>query len=58
MDKDEIRRIRHKLGLSQQKFSEKLGVSWVSVCRWENGKNEPKPETIDKILELAKMDGK
>lgn len=53
MDKDEIRRIRHKLGWSQEKFAQSLGVSWVSVNRWEAGKNEPKPETIEKILKLV-----
>ena len=55
MDKDDIRRIRHKLGWSQERLAQFLGVSWVSVNRWEAGKNEPKPETIDKLLELARM---
>jgi DNA-binding transcriptional regulator YiaG len=57
MDKDDIRRIRHKLGWSQEKLAQFLNVSWVSVNRWEAGKNEPKPETIDKLLELSKMEG-
>jgi DNA-binding transcriptional regulator YiaG len=55
MDKDDIRRIRHKLGWSQERLAQHLNVSWVSVNRWEAGKNEPKPETIDKLLELSKM---
>ena len=58
MDKDDIRRIRHKLGWSQERLAQFLGVSWVSVNRWEAGKNEPKPETIDKLIELSKMEGK
>lgn len=57
VDKDEIRRIRHKLGWSQEKFAQSLNVSWVSVNRWESGKNEPKPETVAKIRELEYKGG-
>ena len=58
VDKNEIRAIRKKLHMTQEQFSRSLNVSWVTVNRWEAGKNEPKPETVDKLLELSKMEGK
>ncbi len=36
-----IRDLREKLGLTQIELSERLGVSFASVNRWENGKSRP-----------------
>lgn len=36
-----IRKIRHFVGLSQQEFADKLGVTFASINRWENGKTLP-----------------
>ena len=33
--------IRGRLDLTQAEFAERLGVSHVSVCRWEKGKSKP-----------------
>lgn len=33
--------LRLKLGLSQEKFAQKLGVSISSVSRWERGISRP-----------------
>lgn len=38
---DRIRRLRAKLGLSQSRLAELLGVSFASVNRWENGQSRP-----------------
>lgn len=38
---DEIREFRTRNNLSQQDLAEMLGVSWVSVHRWETGKSQP-----------------
>jgi superfamily II DNA or RNA helicase/transcriptional regulator with XRE-family HTH domain len=38
---ERIRNIRAKLGLTQVKLAELLGVSFVSVNRWENGQARP-----------------
>lgn len=37
----EIRALRRRLGLSQQAFAERLGVSIQSVHCWETGKRKP-----------------
>lgn len=39
--KDKILFVRAKLNLSQQQIAEKLGVSYETVNRWENGKFKP-----------------
>lgn len=38
---DRIRRLRARLGLSQSRLAELLGVSFASVNRWENGQSRP-----------------
>jgi transcriptional regulator with XRE-family HTH domain len=47
-----IRKLR--LGLNQQEFAEKLGVSRHStVSDWERGKAVPPPERLEQIADLA-----
>ncbi|MDZ7374527.1 MAG: response regulator [candidate division KSB1 bacterium] len=36
-----IRKIRHKLGVSQEDLARAIGVSFATVNRWENGKARP-----------------
>ena len=38
-----IRELRERLGLSQEKFANQLGVSFKTVNRWENGHAKPLP---------------
>lgn len=38
-----IRALRRSSGLTQALFAQKLGVSFASVNRWENGKSKPSP---------------
>ena len=47
-----ILRLRKKLGLTQVAFAEQLGVSFVTVNRWENGKSEPSDRLWTEILKL------
>jgi transcriptional regulator with XRE-family HTH domain len=37
----EVKKIRTTLGLSQQAFASLLGLSFVSVNKWENGGSAP-----------------
>ena len=50
----EIRRLRIRLNLSQQKFAEKLGVSITTVVRWENSIANPSPLALEKLLRLKR----
>lgn len=55
MEKSEIRKIRKKLGWSQERFAREIGVSWITVQRWESGDGEAHiaPENMNKIVALA-----
>jgi len=38
---ERIRRLRGRLGLTQQSLADQLGVSFATVNRWENGQTKP-----------------
>lgn len=48
------KQLREKLILTQTEFAEQLGVSFTTVCRWENGTHEPTMKFKRKIVELCK----
>lgn len=50
----EIKQLREALCLSQTEFAQLLGVSFVSVNRWENGHFEPTIKIKRKILKYIK----
>lgn len=41
MFSDQVKYVRNRLNLSQKKFADLLGVSFATINRWENSKNEP-----------------
>ncbi len=41
MTPEEIKGLREALGLTQEAFARKLGVSYQTVNRWENAKRVP-----------------
>lgn len=49
---DLVRETRQRLELSQTKFAVKLGVSFQSVNRWENGRTKPLPVALKQIEHL------
>lgn len=44
-----IRSLRELLGLTQEKLAAKLGVTFSSVNRWENGKAKPSPLALKQV---------
>ncbi len=38
---ERLRSLRSRLGLTQTKLADLLGVSFTTVNRWENGKSRP-----------------
>lgn len=48
---------RQRLGLSQEKLAAKLGVSFQSVNRWENGKAKPLSLAVMWIEEIVEQMG-
>lgn len=56
MTGDELRHIRERLGLTQKALSEKLGVHWNTVARWERGEvgiNEPAARLVRILVKTA-----
>lgn|GEM_PF-479058 len=51
---EEIRNIRFRLNLNQDKFAELLGVSKRSVVNYESGDTTPRADIIMRILDVAK----
>ncbi|WP_404308230.1 helix-turn-helix domain-containing protein [Neorhodopirellula lusitana] len=44
-----VRSLRDLLGLSQEKFAARLGVTFSSVNRWENGHRKPSPLAMKQV---------
>jgi putative transcriptional regulator len=44
--------IRLEMGLTQEQFAAKLGVSFPTVNRWENKKTKPSPLAIQKLQKI------
>ncbi|MBD1930429.1 MULTISPECIES: helix-turn-helix domain-containing protein [Cyanophyceae] len=52
-----VRETRHRLGLTQLQFAQKLSVSFQSVNRWENGHTQPLPIVLKQIEEVLRQMG-
>lgn len=55
---DLVRETRKRLRLSQAKFAVKLGVSFQSINRWENGRTQPLPVALlhGNVLALKQLE--
>ena len=49
---EKIKLLREKMFVSQKEFAEVLGVSFVSVNRWETGKFNPTIKAKKKLNDL------
>lgn len=48
----DVRTVRKKLGLSQEKLAEKLGVTRNTISRWELGEVSPSAENLTALNRL------
>jgi transcriptional regulator with XRE-family HTH domain len=53
-EKLDVREIRRKLGLNQQQFWSKLGVTQSGGSRYESGRNIPRP--VQQLLRLVHVE--
>ena len=47
-----VKELRERLGLTQEQFAQKVGVTYGSVNHWENGKRRPQPFLVRRLLEM------
>ena len=52
-----LKTIRKTLSLTQEQLAHRLGVSFVTVNGWENGKRKPSPLARRQIEQLVKESG-
>lgn len=52
-----VRSLRERLGLTQERFAVKLGVTFASVNRWENGRAKPSRLAMRQIEEQLRQMG-
>jgi len=50
----DVKKMRQRLGLTQDEFAVKLGVAPFTVRRWESGKTKPSRMAQKLLLEIAK----
>jgi len=53
-----VREPRERTGLIQEKFAAKLGVTYPTINRWEDGKARPSPLAIQQLKDLFRDMGK
>lgn len=51
---DLIFQLRQTLGLTQERLAQKLGVSFPTINRWENGRSKPSPLAMKQIEDLLR----
>lgn len=54
----EIKRIREKLGMTQEALAHLLGVSFQTINRWERGIYKPSRLALEKIKALEQKECK
>lgn len=54
MKASDIKWLRLELGLTQVEFAQKLGVSFTTLNRWENGVHKPTKLAVEKLNQLKK----
>jgi putative transcriptional regulator len=52
-----VRDLRERTGLTQEKFAAKLGVTYPTINRWENGRAKPSPLALRQIEDLLRSLG-
>ena len=50
-----IRELRAALGLTQEQFAAKVGVTVSTINRWENDKGKPSPLALLRIEQVQKI---
>ena len=47
-----VKELRERTGLTQEKFAVRLGVTFGTINRWENGHVMPSPLALNRVEDL------
>lgn len=47
-----VKRLRQRLGLTQEQLAHEVGVTFSTVNQWENGRRRPQPFLLRRLLEM------
>jgi transcriptional regulator with XRE-family HTH domain len=47
-----VKRLRERMGLTQEQFAREVGVTFSTVNLWENGRRRPQPYLLKRLLEI------
>lgn len=47
-----VKRLRERMGLTQEQFAREVGVTFSTVNLWENGHRRPQPYLMKRLLEM------
>lgn len=54
-----VKELRRRLDLTQEQFAQRVGVTYSTINRWENGNRQPQPFLVRRLLELKdELDGR
>ena len=54
---EKIKAVREKLLVTQEELAKELGVTPITICRWETGKVEPSMKAKKAIRDLCERKG-
>lgn len=52
-----IKELRDKMGLTQEQFAQRVGVTFSMINNWEKGNRTPHPFLFHKLLDMAEDAG-
>jgi transcriptional regulator with XRE-family HTH domain len=47
-----VKRLRERMGLTQEQFAREVGVTFSTVNLWENGHRRPQPYLLRRLLDM------
>ena len=47
-----VKRLRERMGLTQEQFAQEVGVTFSTVNQWENGHRRPQPYLLKRLFEM------
>ena len=47
-----VKRLRERMGLTQERFAQAVGVTFSTVNQWENGHRHPHPFLLRRLVEM------